>query len=103
MGGRLACEWQRELRSQCIANRETEADITSDPLHDWKQVLRAANQGFAAGIIGEGIVRVVFRIIETERDPNYFNYDGHGRHYFEFIRADGSAMRVHYHKKRPYR
>ena len=98
MGGKVACRWQRELRDQCITNRETEADITSDPLHNWKQVLRAANQGFATRIIGEGIVRVVFRIIETEFDPNYINYDSNGRHYFEFIRADGSAMRLHYHK-----
>ena len=30
MGGRLACIWQREPRSQCIENRETEAYITRD-------------------------------------------------------------------------
>ena len=97
MGGKRACKWQRELRDQCIANGETEADITRDPEHDWKQVLRAANPTFAAGIIGDGIVRVLFRIIETERDVNYINVDSHGRHYFDFIRANGSAMRLHYH------
>ena len=43
-------------------------------------------------------MRVTFRIIEGERDSNYTNFDGHGRHVFEFVRADGSVYRVHYHK-----
>ena len=98
MGGRTACQWQRTLRSQCIENEVTITDVTHDPLYNWRQLLRSADPGFAGRIIDEGIVSVLFRIIETERDSNYTNVDGHGRHFFEFVRADGSAMRLHYHK-----
>ena len=98
VGGKNACQWQRALRGQCIVNNESFRDVTNDPLYDWKKLLRSAAPGFSARIIGEGIVRVAFRIIETERDPNYSNTDGHGRHFFEFVRADGSAIRLHYHK-----
>ena len=97
MGGKTACQWQRTLRTQCIANDVSFRDVTDDPLYDWRQLLRSADPGLAARIIGRGIVSVFFRNIETERDPNYSNTDGHGRHYFEFLRADGSAMRLHYH------
>ena len=72
--------------------------MTEDPDYNWKGLLRAAALGFAGRIIGPGIVRVSFRIIESERDSNYSNTDGHGRHVFEFLRADGSMMRLHYHK-----
>ena len=99
MGGKTACQWQRALREECISNDVSFRDVTNSQLYDWKQLLRSAAPGLAEGIIGQGIVRVLFRIIETERDPNYSNTDGHGRHFFEFVRADGSAMRLHYHKR----
>lgn len=98
MGGKTACQWQRALRAECIVNNLSFKDVTNDPSYDWKQLLRSAAPGFAERIIGQGIAQVLFRIIETERDPNYSNTDGHGRHFFEFRRADGSAMRLHYHK-----
>ena len=68
VGGKIACQWQRELRRQCIEEGVSSKDVTNDPLYDWKQLLRSADTGFALRIIGQGIVRVVFRIIETERD-----------------------------------
>ena len=98
MGGKTACQWQRTLRTQCIDNEVSDRDVTNDPLYNWKQLLRSAAPGLAGRIIGDGIVQVLFRIVETERDSNYSNTDGHGRHFFEFRRADGSAMRLHYHK-----
>ena len=101
MGGRAACQWQRTLRTECIAKEVSFRDVTNDPLYDWKQLLRSARPGFASRIIGQGIVRVVFRIIETQVDSNYTKEDGHGRHFFEFLRADGSAMRLHYHMRGP--
>ncbi len=91
----LAWTWYLSGHTSDVSFR----DVTNDPLYDWQQLLRSADPGLAARIIGQGIVRVVFRIIETERDPNYSNMDGHGRHFFEFVRADGSAMRLHYHKR----
>ena len=99
IGGKTACQWQRALRTECIANDVSFKDISDDPLYNWKQVLRSADEGLAHAVIGQGIVCVLFRIVDTERDPNYTNIDGHGRHFFEFVRADGSAMRLHYHKK----
>ena len=98
MGGKRACKWQRALREECIAEDMSSKDITRDPDYDWRQLLRSADEGFAAHIIGQGIVQVLFVISETERDPNYSNIDGRGRHFFEFRRADDSAMRLHYHK-----
>ena len=98
MGGKIAYQWQRALRSQCIENEVTFTDVTNDPLYNWKQLFRSADRGLAGRIIDEGIVSVLFRVIETERDPNYSKVDGRGSHFFEFVRADGSAMRLHYHK-----
>ncbi len=92
VGGKAACRWQRALRAECIANGVTSQDVTNNPLYDWTQLLRAADRRFAEHIIGEGIVNVVFRIIDTERDSNYSNVDRHGKHFFEFARADGSTM-----------
>ena len=88
----------RQLREECIATAVSDKDLTHDPLYNWKQLLRSADPGFARRIIGPGIVRVLFRILESERDHNYSNTDGHGRHVFEFLRTDGSIMRLHYHK-----
>ena len=98
LGGKTACEWQRTLREHCIATEVSDKDVTDDPLYNWKGVLCAASRGFAERIIGPGILRVSFRIIDSEIDNNYSNTDGHGRHVFEFLRTDGSARRLHYHQ-----
>ena len=98
LGGRTACQWQRDLRQECITTGVSVKDVTGDPVYNWKGLLRAAATGFAGRINGPGIVRVSFRIIESERAHNYSNTDGHGKHVFEFLRADGSMMRLHYHK-----
>ena len=98
MGGKAACIWQRQLRDECIATEVSDKDVTHDRRYNWQQLLRSAAPGFAHRIIGQGIVRVLFRILQTERDSNYSNTDGHGKHVFEFLRTDGSIMRLHYHK-----
>ena len=87
-GGKTACQWQRDLRRECITTAVSDKDVTDDPLYNWKGVLRAASEGLAESIIGPGIVRVSFRIIESDRDHNYSNIDGHGKHVFEFLGAD---------------
>ena len=37
-------------------------------------------------------------VLETKLDHNYSILDGLGQHVFEFVRVDGSRMRLHYHK-----
>ena len=91
LGGKIACQWQRQLRHECIATGVSDKDVTHDPLYNWKQLLRSAAPRFAFRIIGPGIVRVLFRILESERDHNYSNTDGHGRHVFDFLRAEVST------------
>ena len=98
MGGTTGRSWQKTLREECINNEVSVRDVTNDPSYDWEQLLRSAKREVVANIIGHCIFRVVFRIIGTEVDPNYNKVDVHGRHIFEFIRKDGSAMLVHYHK-----
>ena len=100
MGGRTACRWQQSLRKQCIASNMFRTDLTFDAVYNWKQLLRSVEQDFAADIIGQGIVRVVFRVLEPERDRKNNENDGYGRHFFEFIRPDGSVHRLRYRKFR---
>ena len=52
-------------------------------------------------IVGEsGIQRVRLRIMLNRIDSNYRNANPATpwRHVFEFIRCDGSAIHIHYHK-----
>ena len=98
LGGKAACQWQRTLRDECIAAEKTLVDITHNTDYNWRAVLRSAAPGFAKEVVGAGVVRVSFRLLENQRDSNYSNIDGHGRHVFEILRADSSAIRLHYHK-----
>jgi hypothetical protein len=49
-------------------------------------------------IIGPGIARVNFRLLEGVRDHNYAKMDSGERHVFEILRVDTSAVHLHYHK-----
>ena len=98
LGGKAACQWQRTLRDECIAAEKTLVDITHNTDYNWRALLRSAAPGFAKEVVGAGVVRVSFRLLENQRDSNYSNIDGHGRHVFEILRADSSAIRLHYHK-----
>ena len=56
-------------------------------------------------IVGEnGIHRMRFRILRNQIDSNYRHTDPATpwRHVFEFIRCDGSAIHIHYHKNGSY-
>ena len=97
LGGKTACQWQRRLRAECVKEGVEEKDVTHDSSYDCKHVLRSAAATFGQHVIGPGVVRVTFRLLENERDSNYSNTDSHGRHVFEFLRCDGSAIRLHYH------
>ena len=49
-------------------------------------------------IIGNGITRVTFRLLQGVRDSNCAKVDSGERHVFEFLRVDTSAVHLHYHK-----
>ena len=101
IGGKAACQWQRSLRQQCINADIDEVDITCDsaaqPVYLWQQLLRASAPDFARTVIGPGVHKFVFRLL-NQLDNNYTNIDNKGRRVFEVQRIDGSAVRLHYHK-----
>ena len=97
MGGKAACAKQRELRQVCLQNGVFEIDVT-ETWPEWRAVLRALPRNMQQLIIGNGIARVKFRLLEGVRDPNYAKMDSGERHVFEILRVDTSAVHLHYHK-----
>ena len=97
IGGKAACTKQRDLRQVCLQNRLFEIDVT-ETWPEWRAVLRALPRNMQQLIIGNGIARVKFRLLEGVRDPNYAKKDSGERHVFEILRVDTSAVHLHYHK-----
>ena len=97
MGGKAACVKQRELRQWCLRNNVFEIDVT-ETWPEWRAVLRALPWNMQRLIIGNGITRVKFRLLQGVRDPNYAKMDSGERHVFEILRVDTSAVHLHYHK-----
>ena len=97
MGGKVACAKQRELRQVCLQNGLFEIDIT-ETWPSWRAVLRALPRNMQQLIIGNGIARVKFRLLEGVRDSNYAKMDSGERHVFEILRVDTSRVHLHYHK-----
>ena len=97
IGGKAACTKQRDLRQVCLQNRVFEIDVT-ETWPEWRAVLRALPRNMQQLIIGNGIARVKFRLLEGVRDPNYAKKDSGERHVFEILRVDTSAVHLHYHK-----
>ena len=97
MGGKAACAKQRELRQVCLQNEVFEIDVT-ETWPEWRAVLRALPRNMQQLIIGNGIARVKFRLLEGVRDPNYAKMDSGERHVFEILQVDTSAVHLHYHK-----
>ena len=98
IGGKAACQKQRELRARLLATADVrEADlIVSD--FDWKAVLKSLPTG--ADVIGTGVCKFVFCLLRDVRDHNYIKVESGERHVFEVTRTDGSAVHLHFHKKR---
>ena len=98
MGGKAACQKQRELRQECLESGVYEIDVTHT-WPEWRPVLRALPTNLQQMIIGNGIAQVKFRLLEGKLDPNYFRKNDSGeRHVFEIKRVDGSYVHLHYHK-----
>ena len=97
MGGKVACAKQRELRQVCFENEVFEIDVT-ETWPEWRAVLRALPENMQQLIIGHGIARVKFRLLQGVRDHNYAKKDTGERHVFEILRVDTSAVHLHYHK-----
>ena len=97
MGGKAACAKQRELRQVCLDSGVFEIDVT-ETWPEWRAVLRALPENMQRIIIGDGIARVKFRLLEGVRDANYAKMDSGERHVFEILRVDTSAVHLHYHK-----
>ena len=97
IGGRAACTKQRELRQVCLRTGDFEIDVT-ETWPQWRAVLRALPRNMQQLIIGNGIARVKFRLLEGVRDHNYAKVDSGERHVFEILRVDTSAVHLHYHR-----
>ena len=99
-GGKEACRKQRELRTWCLDQLpvQYEYDLTNGDW-SWQDVLRSHNEELLKEVLeGSSITSFSFRLLAHERDPNYIKKDSGERHVFELRRADGVAVRMHYHK-----
>ena len=85
----------------CSNGNYYDVDLTDGMKLDWKSLLRNMDHTLANTIVGEsGIQHMRFRILLNRIDSNYRNANSATpwRHVFEFIRCDGSAIHIHYHK-----
>ena len=97
MGGKTACQKQRELRTSCFAQGIFEVDLSNSDW-PWQSLLRALPAQVGANIVGPGVVAFKFRLLEGVRDHNYARVDTGEKHVFEVLRVDGSACHLHFHK-----
>ena len=81
----------------CLENEVFEIGVT-ETWPEWRAVLRALPKNMQQMIVGNGIARVKFRLLEGARDADYAKKDSGERHVFEIARVDTSAVRLHYHK-----
>ena len=56
--------------------------------------MRALPRNIQQLMIGDGITRVKFRLLEGVRDPNYAKMDSGERHVFEILRVAKSLCRL---------
>ena len=98
IGGKTACQMQRQLRKELFASNTWERDLTHGEW-EWKRVLKALSQPVQQLIVGPGITKFPFRLLQHEMDPNYRKQDSGQRHVFQVERVDGSMVQLHFHKK----
>jgi hypothetical protein len=96
-GGKQACIIQRNLRKQCLDQGIWEIDLTETDV-DWRSLLRAQPPGMRSRLLGLGIIKFTFRLLQLVRDSNYAKLDSGERHVFEITRVDGSTAHLHFHK-----
>ena len=97
IGGKAACQKQRELRGRLLATADVrEVDLTVSDF-DWKAVLKSLPAG--ADVFGTGVCKLISRLLRDVRDPGYIKLGSGERHVFEVTRTDGSAVHLHFHKQ----
>ena len=97
-GGKEANRMQRSLREQLLPKGIYEYDLTQDDW-DWRQVLKALPPNVQNSVVGAGITKFRFRLLQDVMDHNYRGkIDSGERHVFHVDRVDGSAVHLHFHK-----
>ena len=87
-GGKAANAEQKRLREQCFANGLWEIDIT-DSTYNWKQLLKAMPEAKSRLLVGAGVAKFSFRLLQTVCDHNYIKIDSGETHVFEIVCVDG--------------
>ena len=96
-GGKAANVEQKRLRAHCFANGLWEVDLT-DSTYDWRQLLKAMPEANSRTLVGTGVVKFSFRLLQNVRDSNYIKIDSGERHVFEIASTDGERWQLHFHK-----
>ena len=96
-GGKAANAKQKRLRQHCFANGLWEIDLT-DSTYNWKQLLKAMPEAKSTLLVGPGVVKFSFRLLQTVRDHNYIKIDSGEKHVFEIECVDGLRWQLHFHK-----
>ena len=86
-GGKQACAIQREFRQQCFDQGVWEIDLTQTDV-DWRSLLRAQPSEMRRRLLGPGIIKISFRLLQHVRDSNYAQRDSGERHVFEITRVN---------------
>ena len=98
IGGKAACQKQRELRERLLGTLDVRETDLTDSDFNWKAVLKSLPTAVGADVVGTGVCKFTFRLLRDVRDPNYIKIDSGERHVFEVTRTDGSAVHLHFHK-----
>ena len=96
-GGKTANVEQKRLRAYCFANGVWEVDLTDSPF-DWRQLLKGMSEANSKRLVGTGVVKFSFRLLQNVLDHNYIKIDSGERHVFEIVSADGERWQLHFHK-----
>ena len=96
-GGKAANAEQKRFRAQCFANGLWEIDLSSST-YDWRQLLKAMPAAKSKPLVGAGVVKFSFRLLQQVRDHNYIKIDSGERHIFEILCADSERWQLHFHK-----
>ena len=96
-GGKAANAEQKRLRQHCFANDLWEIDLTNST-YNWKQLLKAMPEAKSKLLVGAGVVKFNFRLLQTVRDHNYIKIDSGEKHVFEIECVDGLRWQLHFHK-----
>jgi len=103
-GGVRAHSEQRRFRKCCMNEKKWELDLsdtTAYPTYDWKQLLKGLPKARSDLLVGQGIVKFTFRLLQNARDHNYVGRDKEDtgeRHIFLITCADGVRWHLHFHK-----